>query len=349
MNALKEHKTGLRFPTRFFIVGLMLLTMLLSVSVSAFAENTPAAKEKQRWNDRYAVALYGIQHDRYADRNGEEAGIAGLTFGPATGKKYLRTYRSHVTSEEYEEDPVGNICLHWMTWEEIAAQSLKDPTVFHDCLVYGCTHAVDLTLNSTLLREDYSSRITGDGAGAILDGVKRCYLCWDNNLTSYGGWPACRARAVLNGADEMTNPKAAGEQYLLTAEESLFSCFPEDLQNLIAAKVVVSDLGNDKPKNEQECVTTYDKLWFFSASEFYGGPVQVEGKPYERPALVRSLQAGFGGRYTMYCEEENEVQSWLRSISALSEVTNQHIYGGGHWTGSGYYNHFGLDPGFCLP
>ena len=349
MNALKEHRICRRTSARVFIIGLIFVTAFLFVPVSAFAENTSPTTEGQHWNDRYAVALYGIRHDRYVDQNGKEAGTAGLTFGPATGKNYLETYRSHVAQEEYKEDPVENICLHWMTWEEIAEQSLKDPTVFHDCLVFGCTHAVDLTLNSTLLKKDYSFKITGDGAGAILDGVKRCYLCWDNKLINSGGWPACRARAVLNGADEMTDPKAAGEEYLLRAEECLFSCFPEDLQRLIAAKIVVSDLGNDKPTKETECVITYDKLWFFSASEFYGGPSHIEGEPYERPALIRSLQAGFGGRYTMYCEEENEVQSWLRSISALSEVTNQHVYGSGHWTPSGYYNHFGLDPGFCLP
>ena len=348
MDALKKHKIR-RISAQGLISGLILVTTLLSLSVPVFAGNTAPDEKEQCWNDRYAVALYGIQHDRYVNRKGKEAGTAGLTFGPATGKLYMETYRSHVTLKEYEDDPVENICLHWMTWEEIAEQSLKDPTVFHDCLVHGCTHAVDLTLNSTLLRKDYSSKITGDGVGAILDGVKRCYLSWDNNLTSSGGWPACRARAVLNGTDEMTRPKVAGEEYLLSAEECLLSCFPEDLQNLIVAKVVVSDLGNEDPAKGTKCVITHDKLWFFSASEFYGGPFRVEGEPYERTELIRSKQSGFSGRYTMYCEEKNEVQSWIRSISPFSEVINQHIYGGGHLTESGYYNHFGLDPGFCLP
>ena len=349
LNASKDNNRIFRISFRFFIIGLMFITTLLSATVSAFADNTVSPKEKPCWNDRYAVVLYGIQHDRYADQNGKEAGTAGLTFGPATGRMYLETYRAHVTLEEYKEDPAANICLHWMTWEEIANQSLEDPTVFHTCLVQGCTHAVDLMLNSTLLSKDYSSKITGDGVGGILKGVKRVYLCWDNNLTSNGGWPACRSRAVLNGADELTDPKAAGEQYLLNAEECLFSCFPEDLRGLIVPKIVVSDLGNDKPKEERECMITRDKLWFFSASEFYGGFSQVEGKAYERTELIRLQKSGFGGRYTMYCEDGNEVQCWLRSVSFLSEVINQHIYGGGHWTGSGYYNHFGLDPGFCLP
>ena len=348
MYVLQNSKSCRCIIVRLFIIGLAFITVLASSTVSAFAENAISAKEGPYWNDRYAVALYGIQHDRYADQSGVEAGTAGLTFGPATGRKYLETYRAHVTLEEYEEDPETNICLHWMTWEEIANQSLKDPTAFHNCLVQGCTHAVDLVLNSTLLSKDYSSKITGDGVGGILNGVKRVYLSWDNNLTSVGGWPACRARAVLNGADEWTNPKAAGEKYLLSTEECLFSCFPENLQELIVPKIVVSDLGNGKPKKERECVTTCDKLWFFSASEFYGGPSPVEGKAYERTELIRMQQTGFGGRYTMYCENGNEVQCWLRSVSYLSEVINQHIYGGGHWTGSGYYNHFGLDPGCCL-
>ena len=348
MNAMKEHKIR-PLSTRIFIFWPVFMALLLSITVSAFAENTAPSEAGSHWNDRYAVVLYGIQHDRYADQNGKVPGTAGLTFGPATGRNYQETYRAHVTLEEYEEDPEAYICLHWMTWEEIANQSLKDPTAFRNCLEQGCTHAVDLMLNSTLLSKDYSSQITGDGVGGILKGVKRVYLCWDNNLTSSGGWPACRARAVLNGADEMTDPKAAGKEFLLTTSDCLFSCFPEELQELIVPKVVVSDLGNGKPKEERECVTTYDRLWFFSASEFYGGASQIEGKPYERTELIRLQRAGFGGRYTMYCEDGNEVQCWLRSVSFLSEVINQHIYGGGHWTGSGYYNHFGLDPGFCLP
>ena len=344
MKPFKNTMSFIRHPIQNCACLLMCMLVLLSVSIPASADdNNTSGEAKKRWNDRYAVVLYGTQHDTY----GEDHKIAGLTFGPATGKNYLRSYRAHVKKAVYEEDPENNICLHWMTWEEIAAQSLKDPSVFQQCLERGCSHAVDLNLNKKLLQKNYASKITGDGAGAILDGVKRGFLSWNSGKNCSGGWPACRARAVLNGADDLFNPKVAGEKYALTAEECLFSCFPTDLQKLIVEKAVVSDLGNDGIK--KNCVTTYDKLWLFSASELYGGRSSAEGKAYERNRLIRSKTARFGGGYVMYSETGNEAWAWFRSVSASSEVLNRHIYGGGHLTDSGYYNVFGLAPGFCLP
>lgn len=275
-----------------------------------------------------------------------ERETAGLTFGPATGRSYQTTYRAHVKQAAYEEDPEENLCLHWMSWEEIAEQSKKDPTVFEPCLEHGCTHAVNLILNDTLFRKDCSSDITGDGAGALLDSVRRGFLSWNAGQECADGWPACRARAVLNGADDFSNVKEVGKDYMLAPEESLFSCFPEELQQRIAAKKVVSDLNNDNGGGN--CVTTYDKLWLFSKSELYGGP-EAEGLPYRRTLLIRSGEAGFGGAYRMYSETGAEVYAWLRSISPWAEVINRHIYGGGHETEAGYFNLFALAPGFCLP
>ena len=289
------------------------------------------------------MALYGIRHDQY--QNGDESGTAGLTFGPASGKPYLNRYRAHVTEQEYEEASEENLCLHWMTWEEIADQSLKDPSVFHDCLVYGCTHAVDLMLNDTLLYKDRSSIITGDGASGLLDGLKADYLSYSTGGLRTGGGPACRSRVVLNGADDYSEPRIVGEKCLLSAKNCLFSCFPETLQERIVAKVVVSDLGNDTPYTQ--CVTTQDKLWLFSSRELYG--VQsAEGEPYERNVLLRSGEAKFGG-YGMFSEKGNEAWAWFRSISGLSEVLNCHIYGGGHRTPGGNFKYYSLAPGFCLP
>ena len=302
-----------------------------------------------RWNSRYAVALYGIQQDEILIENGEEPATvtAGLTFGPATGRSFQRSYRAHIKHKAYLEDPEANLCLHWMTWEEIAEQSLRDPTAFQPCLEYGCTHGVDLYLNSRLLSRDWYEEITGDGAGALLDGVKREFLCWNADAACADGWPACRARTVLNGADEFTNAREVGKAYMLSSEESLFSCFPEALKLRIAPKAVVSDLNNDKGKSN--CVTTYDRLWLFSKSEVYGAASHAEGASYQRTLLIRSGKARFGGGYRMYSESGNEAYAWLRSISPLAEVINRHIYGGGHRTGSGFYNVFALTPGFCLP
>ena len=96
-------------------------------------------------------------------------------------------------------------------------------------------------------------------------------------------------------------------------------------------------------------MTTYDRLWLFSASELYGGRSRAEGDLYERAKLILSRKAGFSNGFMMYSEKGNEAWAWLRSISGLDEVIYNHIYGGGHKTEAGYYNHFGLAPGFCLP
>ncbi len=342
------------FKKRNLCIAAMTLALMIAaawvmpaVAAAAAGDEQDNAETGKTWNDRYAVALYGIRHDEYVDENGEAAGTAGLTFGPATGKYYLDRYRAHVKQKEYEENPQENICLHWMSWEEIAEQSLKDPTVFHDCLVYGCTHSVDLTLNSKLLYKDYTKKITGDGAGVLLDSVKRVYLRWNKSRNCSGGWPASQIRAVLNGVDEHTDLSVVAEQANLSADECLFSCFPEELRERIAAKVVVSDLCNDS--STPNCVTTYDKLWLFSASELYGGVSRVEGEPYERNELIRRHKAGFGGGYIMHSEKGSDTWAWVRSVSGLSEVLNRHIYAGGHWTADGQHSVFGLAPGFCLP
>ncbi len=52
---------------------------------------------------------------------------------------------------------IKTYCIHWMTWDEIIEQCEKDPTVFEDCLEYGCTHSVELTLNSTIAASGYST------------------------------------------------------------------------------------------------------------------------------------------------------------------------------------------------
>lgn len=301
------------------------------------------------WNDRYAVALYGIRQDEILTADGEatSTATAGLTFGPATDRCFNDSYRAHVTEEEYLEDPEENLCLHWMSWEEIAGQSLRDPTAFQACLEYGCTHGVDLRLNERLLARDWSGKITGDGAGALLEGLKRGFLSWNGGYAHADGWPACRARAVLNGADERANEKEVGADFMLPPEESLFSCFPEALRQRIAPKAVVTNLNHEN--GEPDCVTTYDKLWLFSKSELYSTRNPTEGELYQRSQLMFSKQAAFRGSYVMYSESGSEAYAWLRSIAPLTEVLNRHIFGGGHRTGSGFYNAFALTPGFCLP
>ena len=341
-----------RFLRNILFPVVLAVCLLLSTPAPAAAENSIGSADapereavEKDWNERYAVSIYGIQHDLY-EGGGERK--AGLTFGPAAGKFYLDSYHAHVTEQAYLENPEKNLCLHWMSWEEIAEQAAEDPSVFHPCLVNGCTHAVDLKLNDTLLYRDFTDRISGDGASAMFDGFKRELLRYCKGYAFKGGWPSSRVRAILNGADELADVNAVGEELMLKEEESVFSCFPEELRNRIVAKEVVSDLGNGT--GESRCVTTYDKLWLFSAYELYGVPSKAEGTPYERNVLLRSKAARIGDGYSMFSEKGNETWAWFRSISALAEVLNHNIYGGGHGFGVGSFNnYYGLAPGFCLP
>ena len=342
MKLFKKTTTAVRIPLRL----LVLVLLMLSCSVPAMAEGggETAAESGQSWNERYAVSLYGIRHDDYRDSAGKKA---GLTFGPATGTKYLDGACAHVERADYARDPSANCCLHWMSWEEIAEQSLKDPTVFQPCLEYGCTHSVDIVLNDTLLYKDYSAGLTGDGA-TILDELKQEYTRWCSRNGCPGGWPASRVRAVLNGADEYSDPLSVGEEYLLSPQECIFAGFPAELQARIVPKTVVSDLNFDG--DTADPVTTYDRLWLFSAYEVYGIGSSVEGTPYERNVLLRDKRATFGNGYLMYSEKGNEAWAWFRSMSDRVEVYTCHIFGGGgHTTGSGNYKYYALTPGFCLP
>lgn len=343
---MSERGPGRRLTGSRLAAALLLLALLPAL-LSPAARAEEADRDKRSWNVRYAVCIYGIRQDRYENCGRKRA---GLTFGPATGESWADSYRAHVSQTRYDKDPVKNRCLHWMSWAEIIAQCAEDPTVFQCCMEYGCTHAVELCLNDTLLEEDCSF-ISGDGAGALLNCLKPGFRCWNQGGDIRGGWPACRMRAVLNGADERTDGYVAGEDFLLEPEESLFSCFPEELRESIVPKAVVSDLAYDLKKGRP--VTTYDKLWLFSAIEIHGNgfPLakRTEGSQYQRNVLRPCKPSTLPDEYRMFSEHGGILWAWLRSASDPLDVMNYHIFGGGHGVNGEFFNFYGVAPGFCLP
>lgn len=326
---------------------LLCLALLPQLRVPARAEET-----EQDWNVRYAVSVYGIRQDlcRSEGEGGESAEdfCAGLTFGPATGESYVDSYKAHVTLRQYLKDP-ALFCIHWMSWEEIAEQSLVDPTVFHDCLEAGCTHAVELRLNDTLLEKAYPD-MSGDGCGALLFSIKPGFRCWNTSWECTGGYPASRIRVTLNGVSEETDPRLVEERYMLDADQALFSCFPEELRQRIVAKAVVTDLNYDK--KEPQLITCYDKLWLFAGHEIYGDIPHAnpsEGPQYERNTLRDAIIKTFPPDFMMCTEKGGDVWAWLRSSSMTHDLLKYHMFGGGHTKGEGYFNRFAVAPGFCLP
>ncbi len=306
---------------------------------------------------KYAVSIYGIMQD--VDDKGQ---TVGLTFGPATGASYVNTYKDHAPS-------AGQMCMHHMSWEEIIAQSQKDPNVFRECLENGCTHSVELTITGKLAEGATSyPNMTGDGAGVLYKSIAMDYRMWnaykDGNYTNEGGWPASRIRSTLNGRQPETTEVAwedtASGSYQVTEDklcmeaDSLFSGFPAALKDAIVPKAVKSDtVYNDVSDNN---VVTYDKLWLLSGTEAYMDPLvhndvirPNEGTPYERvTALNITTSNYFMNRGYMELGSPNSY--WLRSINSDSTYNTYYVGYYGDWgIGSVDNANYGLTPGFCLP
>lgn len=240
--------------------------------------------EQEDYNVKYAVCIYGIKHDTYKVDGQEET--AGLTFGPALGANYVSGHVSHITEEEFLSGKSG-VCLHWMTWEEIAIQSAADPEAFEECLENGCTHAVEITLNDTITGSSYKGKMDqGDGAGVLYNSILRDYRAYNNAADNV--WSSSRLRATLNGADSLTDSSMAGTD-TLDSSECLFSCIQEDLRSLIVQKEVKTSTVRYSTE-ESDVETTYDYIWLFSLKEIfsYSGnfALKYEGEQYAKLQLA---------------------------------------------------------------
>lgn len=278
---------------------------------------------------KYAVSIYGINHDQ-----DEEGNTLGLTFGPATGPvRYANEYKAH-TPKFKPEDP----CIHWMTWEEIIDQSLKDPTVFQTCLEDRCTTSVKLIMSGpiagTLVDDpnardksndadttgNYYTYMPGDGAGTIRSTIVFEYRQWNPEDSNAGGWKESMIRNTLNGI-----PTANGS---LTEEEALISMFPQVLQENIVAKAVDTEFIY----NQDDYETTYDRLWLLSLCEFVADRAGLmtdgadlatlrrnnEGTLYSRQENMSVLTIGDN---VMRHEDGTAATTWFRSIPNNSPTT----------------------------
>lgn len=128
----------------------------------------------------------------------EEPGkVAALTFGPATGKNYTKSFKSCSSAN----------CIHKLTWEQIIQKANENPSVFQSCLQNGCTKSVDLYLSDALKEKSYQD-MTGDGVSSLFYSIKSEYRqfndynkIYTSDITFKGGWPASRMRTTLNGEE----------------------------------------------------------------------------------------------------------------------------------------------------
>lgn len=323
---------------------------LLTEDITVYAHYKPPIK--------YAVAIYGICVDEL------ESGQAGLTFGPALGRNYVQSFKRHVPSEKTE---LGNVhrCVHDDDWNTIIKWNKKDPYVYEQCIKEGCTHSVALSkkTTTTILNEQFDPiKETGDGpSGLSHELVTNNENCWENlrwhpnggeNGTTTGGWGASRIRAMLNGADELTDKsednyssRASSDVHksasVYTEENCLFATFPQELQKAIGKRQVKYDsVYNEKTEK------TNDKLWLFSPNEladtisyeYYNHPLEcnIKDNPYEK---FKGTGDGYNSntvRSPFFVNNSNEMgynsPAWLRSSGRgdiYSKYTLYLTYAGG--------------------
>lgn len=346
----------------------------LTEDITVYAHYKPPMK--------YAVAIYGICVDDVYDEATGNISKGGLTFGPALGENYVQSFKNHNPSETTEAGHVHR-CVHDDDWKTIIEWNKKDPYVYEQCIKEGCTHSVALSKNTTttILSEQFDTiKETGDGPSTLLyelvtnNGDSNCFenLRWHPNGGKYGttagGWGATRIRAMLNGADELTDKgednyciystsidvhKSAS---IYTTGNCLFATFPQELQDAIGARQVKYDSDSDN-RTEANLKIRNDKLWLFNPNEladridnsYTSHP--LEGRVYEKfkgtevysDATVRKafMVKNADGNIT---EENYEV--WLRTSygSEYAMVINNT----GTFVGCGVYAPFGVSVGFTL-
>lgn len=340
----------------------------LTEDITVYAHYLPPMK--------YAVAIYGICVDQL------ESGEAGLTFGPALGENYVQSFKSH---EPGGITTLGNEhrCVHNDDWNKIIEWNKKDPYVYEQCIKEGCTHSVVLSKNTTttILEEKFNSiKETGDGPSTLYyelvtenqNGACFENLRWHPNGGTEGtntdGWGATRIRAMLNGADDLTDKgennysKYASSDVnksanIYTPYNCLFATFPQELQAAIGKRKVKYDSVNNQ-KNEDNLKTTNDKLWLFSSNEVadmisysvYNHP--LEGSVYKKFKYTFDSVEHERRPYRLYSTSTGNTYgamfgAWLRSSH---ESLNQKALtlNNGALSYSNAYSTYGVSVGFTL-
>lgn len=339
---------------------------ILTEDITVYAHYKPTMK--------YAVAIYGICVDQL------KSGDAGLTFGPALGEDYIHSVKRHEPSGATK---TGNAhrCVHDDDWNTIIEWNTNDPCVYEQCIAQGCTHNVALSKNTTttILSEQFDpGNETGDGPSALyyelVTNNGNCYenLRWHPNGRSWGtnkeGWGASRIRAMLNGADELTDQEA--DKYssyalsdvnksarIYTVDNCLFATFPQELQDAIGKRQVKYDSVYDN-KTEKNLKTTNDKLWLFSPNEladtigygYYNHP--LEGSAYDKFKGTGDGYKTNTVRRPFYVNSSNGNAkvgwAWLRSSVGDSYTHALGLEFAGSVDCNSACNYYGVSVGFTL-
>ena len=294
----------------------------------------------------------------------------------------------NVTRTETDKNKY-DINMHEMTWAQIAAVS--DKSNFLDCMLCGDTKKVEMYLNDTIGTGTTYNQY-GDGAGTLYGAVNQYYRMWTpaynnsdttknnsavgtgvtlsttelkygSNARNAGGYSVSHIRATLIGQNAKTNIGYAGDVNL-NESNSLYSCLPRDLKNVITAKKVRYVTGSNYTSGNyslNEDIT--DKIWAFSQREMYGtgqytgttteglgndGHGYTKFSSTDSKYYISSYNDNDATQRVCYNESGNTSYWWLRSPNLDHTYDAGRVYAGGH-LGNYYpcYNS-GLVFGFCI-
>lgn len=337
-------------------------------------KNTGLVFEEDEWDPetmtKYAVALLGIKHD--IDENGN---LMGLTFGPATGADYTKSYHSHTPTGTTTKG-FPHRCIHEDSWEEIVYWNFVDPYVYEQCIEEGCTHSVNLTVGNLPIFTGEKLSTNGDGPSILDEELQSNARRWNTKGIQYGGtgnvkyvseggWGASNVRAVLNGVDYLTTSGNYASTQNITEEKALISAFPKVLQETIGRKAVKYDSVYNA-QTVENLKTTYDKLWLLSTNEM--GDNESIGWPdarhplesqrvyerYENNKISSGADPFYQGYYVRNISADTEGQEvrsgvyWLRSLRGIHDESANYVHPDGFVDGTVTGYDAGISPCFTL-
>ena len=189
-------------------------------------------------------------------------------------------------------------------------------------------------------------------------------LNYGSNARNAGGYSVSHIRATLIGQNAKTNIGYAGDVNL-NESNSLYSCLPRDLKNVITAKEVRYVTGSNYTSGNyslNEDIT--DKIWAFSQREMYGtgqytgttteglgndGHGYTKFSSTDSKYYISSYNNNNATQRVCYNESGNTYYWWLRS-PYLDIACNAYSVGGGggFYSYGGPCNVYGLAFGFCI-
>lgn len=289
----------------------------------------------------YAVSVFDIGMDE-----NKEGKPMGLTFGPAFGDDYSKSYKAHTVDDDNHivgddagvtADGNAYRCVHYDDWETIVEWNNEDPYVYWQCMLNGCSHGVPIVFSDLFVNRKYKYTGNDEGDGwCTLDSEFNEYTDhWGKNesITFKGGWGSSRMRALYNGVDDdetddgiVTDLVYGSYPQLETAlfvdDNTLFAGLPQILQDNIGLR------RTDYMYAKYKYATVYDKLFMLTKSNI-DGSYNGEGPRY-RKFSIPDIKINNDPRLYSYSESTVYVGYYSHRTS-MTLITYYYYYESDVW------------------